>query len=255
MNDLKPTERFSNRVENYLKYRPHYPEETIIFLKSELNFTKENIIADIGSGTGFLSELSLKNGNVVYGVEPNKEMRESGENYLNKFENFKSINGSAEQTTLKDASVDLVTAGQAFHWFDPDECRKEFQRILRNNKAVALVWNERTLNTSNFMVEYENILQNFATDYGGSTNRNLDENKIKAFFNTARLNLGCFKNTQVLDFPGLKGRSLSASYTPTEDNNNYGSFIRALEETFFKHQKNGFIEMIYETKVYLGNLV
>ena len=115
---LDPTKRFSNRVENYLKYRPRYPAAIIPLLESECGLTPETLVADVGSGTGFLTELFLKHGNRVLGVEPNAEMRSAGERLLAKYPTFCSVNAMAEATTLADSSIDLIIAGQAFHWFD-----------------------------------------------------------------------------------------------------------------------------------------
>src|SRR3989442_4486347 len=101
---LDPTKRFSNRVEAYVKYRPRYRPEIIPLLQSKCSLTPESIVADIGSGTGFLTELFLKNGNPVFGIEPNAEMRAAGEQLLAQYPNFTSVNGTAEATTLVDAS-------------------------------------------------------------------------------------------------------------------------------------------------------
>src|SRR5688572_27319071 len=138
---LDPTKRFTNRVDNYLKFRPRYPTEIIALLEKDCALTPDSVIADVGSGTGFLSELFLRNGNQVFGVEPNAEMRAAGERLLADYPNFASINATAEATTLPDSSVDFVTAGQAFHWFDREKARVEFQRILKADGWVVIVWN------------------------------------------------------------------------------------------------------------------
>ena len=151
---MKVTERFSNRVENYVKYRPNYPKKIISFLEKEIGLSSSSIIADIGSGTGISSEMFLKNGNIVYGVEPNKEMREAAERLLAEHPNFKSINGTAEDTTLAANSIDILSAGQAFHWFDVIKTEIEFKRILKNGGWVVLVWNERETNSSLFLKAY-----------------------------------------------------------------------------------------------------
>jgi SAM-dependent methyltransferase len=254
LEDFKPKERFSNRAENYVKYRPHYPIEILDFLKKEICCQKEDVISDIGSGTGILSELFLKNGNVVFGVEPNKKMREAGKEYLKNYENFKSNDGSAENTGLANESIDMIVVGQAFHWFDVLKCKTEFQRILKNKKNVLLIWNERILDDSGFMSDYESIIQKCIKDYGEVTHRRVDENKIKLFFSTDQLNLKCFHNSQKLDFDGLMGRTLSASYTPTEDSSYFNMFREDLKNIFSKFQKGGIVEMIYKTKLYWGNL-
>src|SRR6266852_3856132 len=157
-------QRFSNRVADYVRYRPGYPTEVITLLRSECALRPGHVIADIGSGTGFLSELFLKNGNRVYGVEPNEAMRQAGEEYLASFDSFVSLNGSAEATTLEDASVDFVTAGQAFHWFEPEKTRAEFRRILRPPGWFVAVWNFREKETP-FAKAYEDILVKYGTDY------------------------------------------------------------------------------------------
>src|SRR6266446_9260655 len=110
-----PTERFSNRVENYIRYRPGYPKEIIELLKAECGLFPQSVVADAGSGTGLLAKLFLENGNLVFGIEPNREMRAAGERLLQAYPRFTSIAGTAEATTLPGQSVDFVTAGQAFH--------------------------------------------------------------------------------------------------------------------------------------------
>ncbi len=139
---------FSRRVENYIKYRPRYPQTIIALLQRECHLTTTAVIADIGSGTGLLTEVFLKNGHRVFGVEPDSEMRAAAEYLLQRYRHFTSISATAEATTLADHSVDVVTAGQAFHWFDREQARREFLRILVPNGYVVLVWNiQRTAGT------------------------------------------------------------------------------------------------------------
>src|SRR5437870_2796600 len=154
LESLRPKERFSRRVENYVKYRPGYPGAVLDWLRQHCGLTADWVIADIGSGTGFLAELFLKNGNRVFGTEPNSEMRAAGETLLKKYSRFVSVDGSAEATGLDSSSVDLITAGQAFHWFDRPRARQEFERILKPGGWAALVWNERLINTP-FLVAYD----------------------------------------------------------------------------------------------------
>src|SRR5262249_24618794 len=139
------TQRFSSRVENYIKYRPGYPKDVIETLQSECGLIPDSIIADVGSGTGILTEMFLRNGNVVYGIEPNREMREAAARLLKDYPRFRSLSAQAEETTLDDASVDFITAGQAFHWFDRKKTRVEFARILKPRGRVSLIWNERVV--------------------------------------------------------------------------------------------------------------
>src|SRR5437867_8468442 len=161
----KSTERFSNRVENYVRFRPRYPREVLELLKADCGLKPEAVVADAGSGTGFLAELFLANGNRVFGIEPNKEMREAGERWLQRYSRFSSIAATAEATTLPSQSVDFITAGQAFHWFDRERCREEFARILRPGGWVVLVWNDRRTESTAVLKDYEQLLLSYGTDY------------------------------------------------------------------------------------------
>ena len=175
-------QRFSNRVADYVRYRPSYPPALLDRLRSECGLRAESVIADIGSGTGLLSELFLKNGNRVFGVEPNEAMRLAGEEYLASYDGFVSVNGSAEATTLDDASVNFVTAGQAFHWFDQNAARAEFLRILKPAGWVVVIWNERLTDASPFVREYEDLLRKFGTDYASVKESYPSEEHMRDFF-------------------------------------------------------------------------
>jgi len=209
-----PTKRFSDRVENYLKYRPRYPSGILDILKAKCGLASEHVVADIGSGTGFLAELFLNNGNTVYGVEPNQEMREAGENHLSGFPHFVSIEGAAEATTLSQGCADFVTAGQAFHWFDPQAARAEFARILKRAGWVVLVWNERRTSGNPFEENYERLLKNHAPEYGQVDHRCLGDRDLARFFGPEGFVVRACENSQTFDFEGLRGRLLSSSYTP-----------------------------------------
>lgn len=248
-----PTTRFSDRVQYYIKYRPKYPKEILDFLKNELKLSIRHTIADIGSGTGFLSKMFLQNGNVVYGVEPNKEMREAAENLLRQYPNFKTIDGSAEFTDLDSRSVDFITAAQAFHWFNIDVARSEFRRILKPKGWVVLIWNERTESTP-FLKNYENLLRTFAIDYEKVDHRKVDNKVLARFFGSNIYQSKQFKNEQQFDFGGLKGRLLSSSYAPMEVHPNYPPMIEELQKIFNAHQQNGKVVFEYDTKVYFGKL-
>ena len=247
------TLRFSNRVENYVKYRPGYPTEIIDFLKAECNLYKESIIADIGSGTGISAKLFLNCGNKVFGVEPNNEMRSAAEEILKEYENFISIVGTAENSGLKDKSVDFIICGQAFHWFDREKSKKEFKRILKNDGYVILIWNSR-ISKPGFMVDYENLLQKFGTDYENVNHDNIDESVIKNFFSPSEYNVMNFPNYQEFDLAGLKGRLLSSSYVPLQDSPVFEDMISESENIFMKNNVNGKVKMEYGTVVYYGKL-
>ena len=246
--------RFSNRVADYLRYRPHYPDGVLDFLRSQSHLSVAHTVADIGSGTGFLAELFLKNGNQVFGVEPNQEMREAGEEYLAAYPRFASINGSAEATTLPSSSVDFITVGQAFHWFKPEPSRREFARILHPARWVAIVWNDRTLSRTGFAVSYEELLVRFGTDYSRVRDAYPQKKDIREFFGHEQFLTHELPNFQHFDLESLRGRLRSSSYVPTEGNPNFAPMMAALDALFAAHQQNGRVVMEFSTWVHLGQL-
>lgn len=242
-------ERFSNRVENYVKYRPHYPREIISYLERNCGLTQESVIADIGCGTGISTKLFLENGNCVFGVEPNAAMRDAAIAYLDAFPNFTPVDGTSDDTTLPDASIDLIVAAQAFHWFDAEKARQEFKRILKPGGHIVLIWNERQLTATPFLGEYENFLLRHAYDYGSVRHENIAAKEISDFFQK-EYGSARFANKQVFDFEGLKGRMLSASYMPNETDPQFDVVIKELQSLFAKHAESGKIEILYDTNVY-----
>jgi SAM-dependent methyltransferase len=247
-----PTQRFSNRVENYIRYRPGYPEGVIDILRREAGLTPGTVIADIGSGTGISSELFLKLGNAVHGVEPNAEMRRAAERLLARHPNFHSVDATAEETTLPDASVDLIVAGQAFHWFDQSRARTEFRRILRPGGWVALLWNTRRTNSTPFLRDYEALLKQFGTDYAKVRHDNLDAEQLAAFFEPGPYRRFAVDNFQHFDWEGLRGRLLSSSYVPGEGDVGYQPMLTGLQALFNRYQQNGVVEVEYDTEIHLG---
>jgi len=247
-------QRFSNRVADYVRYRPGYPAEALALLRTECRLRPGHVIADIGSGTGFLSELFLKNGNRVYGVEPNEAMRQAGEEYLASYDGFSSINGSAEATTLDDTSVDFVTAGQAFHWFEPAAARREFLRILKPNAWVVILWNDRQMVTP-FASAYEDLLVKYGTDYKRVRESYPEAHSIQQFFGAGSFSQRDLPNEQVLDWDALAGRLRSSSYAPQEGHANYAPMMTDLEELFRANQKDDRVRMEYATHMYFGRLV
>ena len=194
LRQLNPTERFSGLVENYSKYRPSYPPELMSFIELETGLQKDWNIADIGSGTGIFSKLLLGRGYKVYGIEPNKNMREAAEYELQGFKKFTSIDGAGEKTSLKDRSIDLITVAQAFHWINPDAAKLEFRRILKPPGYVALIWNIRIANTP-FLAAFEQLKIDFGTDYKAT--RMLKENDIVSFFAPAQVRYGNFPQSTI----------------------------------------------------------
>ncbi|MDB6064583.1 MAG: Methyltransferase [Pedosphaera sp.] len=216
--------------------------------------TRASIIADIGSGTGFLTELFLENGNPVLGIEPNLEMRTAAESLLRKYPAFQSVPTTAESTTLSARSVDFITAGQSFHWFQPEATRREFIRILRPGGWVVLIWNDRKTTASPFLQAYENLLLRYGTDYQSVNHKRLDAEMIGSFFGAGGFRQASFPNAQVFDLEGLKGRLLSSSYSPESGHPNHIPMLEELTSIFNRHQSDGKVMLDGDTAVFYGHL-
>jgi SAM-dependent methyltransferase len=249
-----PTRRFSGRVENYVRFRPRYPAELIACLTSEAGLCASDVVADVGSGTGILSEMFLKLGNEVFGVEPNDEMREAAERILAGFPRFRSVASSAESTGLPAKSVDLVAAAQAFHWFDRNKAKEEFSRILRPPGRVVLIWNDRKTVGSPFSERYEALLREFGTDYETVDHKNIDWDALDEFFSPNPWKTFSLPNRQELDFEGLRGRFLSSSYVPAAGEARHEAMLEELSRLFEQTGSRGLVRMEYETKIHVGNL-
>jgi SAM-dependent methyltransferase len=251
--DLNPTGRFSSRVDDYVRYRPSYPQEILPLLERECGLAASSAVADIGSGTGFLAKLFLDRGCSVRGVEPNAEMRRAGDAFLSGYPSFQSFDGIAERTGLPDASVDLVAAGQAFHWFDAAAARAEFRRVLRQPRWVVLIWNERRV-SGPFLEGYETLLNRWAPEYKVVDHRRIDANLLREFFGRDDWKLATFDNEQVFDFAGVRGRLMSSSYAPQPGSDAFEPMMDELERLFHEHQDNGSVRFLYDTVVYYGRL-
>ncbi|MGB3298577.1 MAG: class I SAM-dependent methyltransferase, partial [Phormidesmis sp.] len=236
MHSPDSTHRFSDRVENYVHYRPTYPEDVLEVLRQGTGLRLEDAIADIGSGTGISAEQFLRNGNQVFGVEPNLEMRQAAESQLHQYAKFHSIVGTAEATTLPNHSVDYVVAAQAFHWFDQAKAKQEFVRILRPRGWAVLIWNFRRTDSTAFLRGYEALLQQYGTDYKEIRHNNIKPRDLEAFFGGSVEGRSSY-NEQLFDFDGLKGRLLSSSYTPNPAHPNFQPMIQALKRIFEQYQE------------------
>jgi ubiquinone/menaquinone biosynthesis C-methylase UbiE len=247
------TQRFSDRVEHYIRYRPSYPLQVLETLRAECGLNPNATIADVASGTGIFTRLLLDNGNRVCGVEPNREMREAAERWLAGYPGFKSVTGTAEDTTLADQSVDLVTAAQAAHWFDLPKARQEFARILKPGGWAVLLWNERCTDTTPFLREYEELLLQYGTDYETVRHEHTTD-KIDDFFSPTPFEQRVFDMRQDFDYEQLEGRLLSSSYAPSEGHPQHETMLRELRQLFDKHQHKGRVGMDYLTRMYYGRL-
>lgn len=254
MTPAGPKERFSNRVEDYVRYRPGYPRAIVALLRRECGLAPESVVADIGCGTGLLARLFLENGNAVWGVEPNAAMRQAGERLLQGHARFRSVAGSAEAITLPGASADFIVTGQAFHWFDTEAAQREFARVLRAGGWVVVVWNERRTDTSAFLRAYESLLRDFGTDYAEVAANYPRARRMEEFFGAGAFQQRIFPNEQLLDWKGLRGRLLSSSYAPPKGDPRHEPMQAELERIFQAHAVNGLARVEYDTHVYYGRL-
>jgi SAM-dependent methyltransferase len=251
---MNPTHRFSDRVEHYVRSRPDYPRAFYDFLHADLALAPPAAIADVGSGTGISARPLLVADHTVYGIEPNAPMRQAAERLLASFPSFRSLDATAESTTLPNASVDLVLAAQAFHWFDRPRARAEFARVLRPGGWLVLVWNERRLDATPFLRDYEALLYRYGTDYATVRHENVDESALGAFFAPATYSKREFPNAQHFDYAGLESRLLSSSYTPSADDPRRAPMLAELRDLFDRHQQGGQVTFEYDTRAYYGRL-
>lgn len=247
------TSRFSDRVENYVRYRPGYPAEALTALKTECGLAPAHVVADVASGTGIWTQTLLENGNRVFGVEPNVDMRLAGERLLAGFPKFTSVAGSAEATTLSDHSVDFVTSAQAAHWFDRARARREFVRILKPDGWLVLLWNEREVDTTPFLREYEQLLLAYGTDYEDVRHERTTES-VNEFFDPAPYQERVFANRQEFDYAGLEGRLLSSSYAPGPGHAKHEPMLRELRRIFDSRAVDGHVAFDYKTRMYFGRV-
>jgi ubiquinone/menaquinone biosynthesis C-methylase UbiE len=248
-----PTARFSDRVENYVRYRPGYPPEVLELLRAECGLQPSHVVADIASGTGVFTRLLLENGNSVFAVEPNTEMRKTGIHQLEAYHRLVSVAGTAEATTLRSASVDFVTAAQAAHWFDLPRARAEFARILRPEGWCVLIWNERRTATTPFLRDYEQLLLTYGTDYKEVRHERTTA-MIHEFFAPARCEERVFSLRQQFDYEGTAGRLLSSSYAPLEGHPSHAPMMQELRRIFRAHARDNVVVFEYSTRVYYGKL-
>ena len=246
------TERFSDRVDNYVRYRPGYPKGVMDLLRNDCGLRAEHAVADIASGTGIFSRVLLENGNRVIAVEPNAKMRAASSHLQQAFPLLKVMSGTAERTELPDDSVDFITVAQAAHWLEPAKARQEFERILKPRGWCVLIWNERLSKGSAFLEEYEMLLQNYCPEY--KDKRHGQTSRIAQEFFPEGYRERIFANNQQFDHEGLMGRLLSSSYCPLQGDPNYRPMLRELERMFRAHAENNEVQFKYETRVYFQQL-
>ncbi len=250
ISQFQPTERFSSVVEDYSLYRPSYPNQLIHILQETYSLRPEHTIADVGAGTGILTELLLQNKNKVLAVEPNDRMREVCEQKLSVYPNFHSIKGTAESMDIEGNSIDLITCAQSFHWFDYGKTIPEFQRILKEDGIIALIWNERKHTEDGLMFQYENLLNDYCEEYKDINHKKLSYELFQTLFPDRDIKVHKIDNHQDMNLESFKGRLRSCSYCPKPEHKQYVPLMDEMDRLFSIFQNNGKVRFTYVTQLY-----
>jgi SAM-dependent methyltransferase len=249
LHQMNPRSRFSDRAEDYARYRPSYPPEAIAAITQNLDKSAQLQVADVGAGTGISSRLLAQAGLRVWAIEPNAAMRQAAVSHAG----VTWSEGSAEATGLADRTVDMVTCFQAFHWFEPVACLREFRRILKPQGRLAVVWNNRDRSDA-FTQSYTEIVQRLSNHHPAESKKAAIKPLMEngEFCNQRELN---FSYRQALDLPALIGRSLSSSYIPKDEasqqelGKDLGAIFKRLVD------ENGYVYLTYRTQVFLAEVL
>ena len=259
---MNSTTRFTGRSKQYVKYRPSYPPQVLSHLRETIGWSQEKRIADVGAGTGIFTKLILEQGNEVVAIEPNDDMRselmEQLQSYVTEqntqHSNKLSVrNGSAEMTGLSDHSVDGIVCAQSFHWFDQKRARAEFIRVLKPQADVVLLWNQRDVQASQFVRDYESLFMQYGEQYNAVKHKQMNVDVLTSFFGR-KPQLVSFYYEQPLEYEQLIGRIQSSSFSITEQDTRYEAFMNDIKAIFSRHEQAGIVKMIYRTDVYWGKL-
>ena len=252
---MDSTKLFYKKADIYDKFRPPYATELYEYIRSNVITNCDNFtMADIGSGTGMFCEPFLRDGVSVYCVEPNESMRLLAEKKFREIPNFHSIDGDYAITGLKNQSVDIITVAQAFHYFDIDTFRTECKRILKKTNTVVIIWNRKCNNE--LEQERRKIAEQYCPLYlEYSKNKNFRDLMVKQFFeDTGNYSVLKFNNTIINNIDEFIGRTLSAYYAPSINDNNYSVYISALKDYFAKYSDGSRLVIPMETVAFIGTL-
>ena len=250
---IDPLRRFSSRARAYAAARPSYPRAVVELMRDAMGWGPGTAVADVGSGTGKLTELLLDAGYRTYAVEPNAEMRAFAEGAFAGRPEFVSVDGTAQATTLPDGSVDAVTAGQAFHWFDPVAARDEWRRIVVPSGWAVLVWNLRRERATPFMAAYDDLLRNFATDMKLARAERADTEAMGVLFRGG-FDSRVYEYIHLMDREALRGRVVSSSFMPDSSEPRHAEMLSAIDALFDAYARDGVVRFEYDTPVYFGRI-
>ncbi len=246
-------ERFEDRVADFARWRPGYPAGLVDALRERAGLPVRGTVADVGCGTGKLAQNFLDAGYDVIGVEPGGAMRAAARAALGAHRRFRLVDGRAEDTGLPAGSVDAIAVGQAFHWFKARATREEFSRILRPGGLVVLVWNDRDESRCPLLADYERLLRAHAPEYLKVARRGEGEAAVESFFAPQPVRSIELRHAQQLDWEGVVGRVMSASYVP-KAGPEHDALLAGLRVAFDRDQRGGQVELAYVARAFCGRL-
>lgn len=250
MNEI---ERFTGRVEDYERYRLGYPLEMLRTLESKCMLRLRHFIADIGAGTGLLSQLFLEHGNAVIAIEPNPEMRAACERLASFWPGLTVKNATAEDTGLPDTCVDVIGVGRAMHWFDFEAAMREFRRILRPNGWIVLAANGRS-GLSKQEHELEHIFVEHAPDYKHVKERYQVHHQVTPQLRPESLVRKKIYGEQHVTLDHFLGQVQSYSWTPRLGDPRHEPMQKALREHFDHWHTGGVLHMKTACYITAGQL-
>lgn len=243
--------KFSGKSDVYGKGRPSYPDELFKYLNREGYINTNTVAADIGSGTGIFSRQLSEYASKVYAVEPNDDMRAAAEKSMTDYGNIISVCGNSDNTGLGNHSVDIVTAAQAFHWFNRQSFKNECMRILKKDGIVILVWNDRDTSSEVISRNFE-VNRRYCANFKGSSNGMDFENETFSDFFDGEVKKMEFENNLIYDYETFILRNASSSYAPKKGKENYISYVDELKNIFDACSSNGRLVYPYITRCYIG---
>lgn len=250
------TQKFTGKAEGYEKFRPSYPSAVYEYIRCTAGLTEDSVIADVGAGTGKFASGFLTRGFDTFCIEPNADMKAQMDLRFAAFPNYKGLFASAEETTLPNASVDCVTAAQAFHWFRRSDFRAECKRILRPCGKVFLIWNHRDESSAVTRAHGElnaRFCSHFVGFSGGMSE--IDAAQFDDFFLPGTCRVRIFSNDIRYDSAdAFVGRALSSSYAPQKNDMAYDAYAVALADLFQYYAENGVLNVKNDAVVYTGDL-
>jgi SAM-dependent methyltransferase len=248
------TERFSGRVQAYLAYRPRFPREIVPFLREHGALPEDAVVADVGAGTGMLAEIFLEAGHRVLAVEPNAEMLEACRALATHYPVLEVVDGSAEATTLPDASVDLIVVGRAMHWFDWPRAHREFQRILRPDGWVLNASNGHRDSGGRIPTRLSEILRKYRTDTAEADTTRDFEKRLRGFLDPSSWHRATLHHAMTVDFATLLGYAESLSAIPRPGERGYDGMVAELRAVFEEYQRDGVLVTPLSSNLHLGRL-